>query len=102
MSFRSILSGYPKVLNGWSIYFQYHNSQTSKQNNNEFLGFAYVHVLYIPLKLQNEYTGHVSISIFSYLIQYVLSRKNSLNCLSTFASPVGQLWTTVEGTASLT
>ena len=28
----------------------------------EFQGLVYVHILCIPLKLQNEYTGHVSIS----------------------------------------
>ena len=36
---------------------------TSKQSK-ELLGFAYVHILYIPLKLQNEYTGHVYISYY--------------------------------------
>ena len=60
MSFRSILSGYPKTFNVRIIYGQCHNSQASKQN--DFLGFVYVNILYIPLKLQNEYTRHVSIS----------------------------------------
>ena len=58
--------------------------------------------------------------IIAYLIQYVLSSKNSLNCLTTFGSsvcqlsltwllfdtaiwlPHGQLCATAEGTASLT
>ena len=48
MSFRSTLSGYPKILNVWSIYFQYCNSQASKQNK-ELLGFVYGHIPYIPL-----------------------------------------------------
>ena len=30
----------------------------------ELLGFIYVHVLEIPLKLQNEYTVHVSTSYY--------------------------------------
>ena len=39
------------------------NDITVRQaNNKKFLGFVYVHVLYIPLKLQNGYAGHVSIS----------------------------------------
>ena len=118
MSFRSTLSGYPKILNVWSIYFQYCNSQASKQNK-ELLGFVYGHIPYIPLKQQNEYTGHVSISYY-YLIQYVLSSKNPLNCFTTFGSsvsqeslswvlfgiaiwlPHGQLCATVEGRASIT
>ena len=88
MSFRSTLSGYPKILNVWSIYFQYCNSQASKQNK-ELLGFVYGHIPYIPLKQQNEYTGHVSISYY-FLIQYVLSSKNSLNCFTWFGSSVCQ------------
>ena len=58
--------------------------------------------------------------IISYLIQYVLSGKNSLNCFTAFGSsvcqgslswvlfgtaiwlPHGQLYATVEGTVSLT
>ena len=48
------------MLNVWSIYLQCRNSQTNKQNK-ELLGFVYVHILYIPLKLQNEYTGLDSI-----------------------------------------
>ena len=68
-------------------------------------------MLYIPLKLQNEYTGHVS-SFYYFLL---LSSKNSLNCFTTFDSsvcqgsisrvllgtaiwlPHGQLCATVEG-----
>ena len=88
MSFRSILSGYPKILNVWSIYLQYHNSRASKQNKKP-LGFAYVHIPYIPLKQQNEHTGHVSISYYL-LIQYALSSKNALNCFTTFCSSVCQ------------
>ena len=61
--FQIYLSGYPKILDVWSIYLQYHNSQASKQNK-ELFGFVYVHILYIHLKLQNEYTGHVSISYY--------------------------------------
>ena len=88
MSFRSTFSGYPKILNVWSIYSQYRNSQASKQNK-ELLGFVYGHIPYIPSKQQNEYTGHISISC-SFLIQYVLSSKNSLNCFTTFGSSVCQ------------
>ena len=88
MSFRSTLSGYPKILNVWSIYFQYCNSQASKQNK-ELLGFVYGHIPYIPLKQQNEYTGHVSISYYA-LIQYVLSSNNYLNCFTIFGSSVCQ------------
>ena len=88
MSFRSTLSGYPKILNVWSIYFQYCNSQASKQNK-ELLGFVYGHIPYIPLKQQNEYAEHNSISYY-FLIQYVLSSKSSLNCFTPFGSSVCQ------------
>ena len=33
MSFRSTFSGYPKILNVWSIYSQYHNRQANKTKN---------------------------------------------------------------------
>ena len=62
-NFKSILSGYPKILNVWSIYLQCHSSQTSKQSK-DFGGFVYVDIKYIPLKLQNEHTRHVSISYY--------------------------------------
>ena len=88
MSFRSLLSGYPKIRDVWSIYLQFLNSPASKQNK-ELLGFVYGHIPYIPLKQQNEYTGHVSISYY-FLIQYVLSSKNSLNCFTWFGSSVCQ------------
>ena len=88
MSFRSILFGYPKILNVWSIYLQHRKNRASKQNK-ELLGFVYGHIPYIPLKQQNEYTGHVSISYY-FLIQYVLSSKNSLNCFTWFGSSVCQ------------
>ena len=86
------------------------------------MGSVYVHILYIRLKLKNEFTvkneftGHVFILIVSDLIQHVLRSKNSLNCFTTFGSsgsfswelfgteiclPHGQLKATVEGTASL-
>ena len=51
------------MLNVSSIYIQCRNSQTSKQNK-ELLGFVYEHILYIPLKLHDEYTGHASISFY--------------------------------------
>ena len=86
MSFRSTLSGYPKILNVWSIDFQYCNSQASKQNK-ELLGFVYGHIPYIPLNQQNEYTGHVSFSYY-FLIQCILSSKNFLNGFTTFSSSV--------------
>ena len=107
------------------FYLFYHNSRTSKQNQ-ELLGFVYVHIPYIPLKLQNEYTGHVSI-FFYFLILYVLSSKNSPNRSTTFGPlgrkesiswvhtiwrcsltapwpklPHGQLCATVVSTASIT
>ena len=88
MSFRPILLGYPKILNVWSIYLQYHNSRASIQNK-ELLGFVYVPIPYIPLKLQNEYTWHISISCY-FLIRYVLSSNNSLNCFTAFGSSVCQ------------
>ena len=88
MSFRSILSGYPKILNVWSIYLQYLNNRASKQNK-ELLGFVYEHIPYISLKQQNQYAEHVSISYY-FLIQYVLSSKSSLNCFTTFGSSVCQ------------
>ena len=88
MSFRSLLSGYPKIRDVWSIYLQFLNSPASKQNK-ELLGFVYGHIPYIPLKQQNEYTGHVSISYY-FLIQYLLRSKNSLNCFITFGSSVCQ------------
>ena len=65
------------------------NTITVGQANNEFLGFVYGHIPYIPLKQQNEYTVHVSISYY-FLRQYVLSSKNSLNCFTTFGSSVCQ------------
>ena len=65
------------------------NTVTVGQANKEFLGFVYGHIPYIPLKQQNEYTGHVSISYY-FLIQYVLSSKNSLNCFTWFGSSVCQ------------
>ena len=76
------------MLNVWSVYPQYHNSRASKQNK-ELLGFVYVPIPYIPLKLQNEYARHVSISYY-FLTIYVLSSKNSLNCSTTFGSSVCQ------------
>ena len=88
MSFRSTLSGHPKILNVWSLYFQYRNSRVSKQNK-ELLGFVYGHIPYVPLKQQNEYTGHVSVSYY-FLIQYVISSKNFVNCFTTFGSSVCQ------------
>ena len=54
---------------------QYHNSRASKQNK-ELLEFVFVPIPYILLKLQNEYTRHVSIS-YDFLIRYVLSSKFS-------------------------
>ena len=65
------------------------NTVTVGQANKEFLGFVYGHIPYIPLKQQNKYTGHVSISYYL-LIQYVLSSKNSLNCFTSFGSSVCQ------------
>ena len=88
MSFRSILSGYPKILNVWSIYLQYLNNRASKQNK-ELLGFVYEHIPDISLKQQNQYAEHVSSSYY-FLIQYVLSSKSSLNCFTTFGSSVCQ------------
>ena len=88
MSFRSILSGYQKILNVWSIYLQYLNNRASKQNK-ELLGFVYEHIPDISLKQQNQYAEHVSSSYY-FLIQYVLSSKSSLNCFTTFGSSVCQ------------
>ena len=88
MSFRSLLSGYPKIRDVWSIYLQFLNSPASKQNK-ELLGFVYGHIPYIPLKQQNEYAEHNSISYY-FLIQYVLSSKSSLNCFTPFGSSVCQ------------
>ena len=70
------------MLHVWIIYLQYHNTQASKQNK-ERLGFVYVPIPYIPLKLQNEYTQHVSISYY-FLIWYVFSSK--------FSKPFHQIW----------
>ena len=64
MSFRSHLSGYPKIRDVWSIYLQYLNSRASKQNK-ELLGFVYGHVPYIPLKQQNEYENIIPFFTFS-------------------------------------
>ena len=86
MSFRSILSGHPKILNVWSIYLQHRKNRASKQNK-ELLGFVYGHIPYTPSKQQNEYTERVSSSCY-FLIQYVLSSKNSLNCFTIFGSSV--------------
>ena len=54
---------------------QYHNSRSSKQKK-ELLGLVYVPIPYNLLKLQNEYTRHVSIS-YDFLIHFVLSSKFS-------------------------
>ena len=48
--------------------------------------YMYIYILYIPLKLQNEHIGHVSISYYFLL----LSSKNSPNCFTTFGSSVCQ------------
>ena len=105
MSFRSILSGYPKILVR-SIYLQYHNSQTIKQNKH-FLRFVYVNILYIPLKLQNEYTEHVFISLyfllntvykkfcelFRHIWLFIMSRKSFLSTI--WHCNVTAPWTTL-------
>ena len=105
MSFRSILSGYPKILVR-SIYLQCHNSQTIKQNK-DFLRFVYVNILYIPLKLQNEYTEHVFISLyfllntvykkfcelFRHIWLFIMSRKSFLSTI--WHSNVTAPWTTL-------
>ena len=86
MSFRSILSGYSKILNVWSIYLKYRKNGASKQNK-EVLGFVYGHIPYTRLKQKNEYTEHVSISYY-FLIQYVLSSESSPNFFTIFGSSV--------------
>ena len=48
-----------------------------------------VPIPYILLNLQNEYTRNVSISYY-FLIWYVLSSKNCLNCFTSFGPSVRQ------------
>ena len=78
MSFRSILSGYPKTLNVRSIYLQSSNTIIVRQANKKrnFWDWCMYLYPYNLLKLQNEYTRHVSIS-YDFLIHLVLSSKFS-------------------------
>ena len=85
---RSILSGYPKKLNVWSIHLQCHNRRANKTRN---FGNLY---MYIYCAFLSNYRMNIQdmfpFLIISYLIQYVLSSKNSLNCFTTLFSSVCQ------------
>ena len=81
---RSILSGYPKKLNVWSIHLQCHNRRANKTRN---FGNLY---MYIYCAFLSNYRMNIQdmfpFLIISYLIQYVLSSKNFLSCFATFGS----------------
>ena len=82
------------------------NAITVRQANKKRKKFVPVQILYIPLKLQNEYTRHVSSSYYFLFNTFGSSVcQGSLSWVlfgTTIWLPHGQRLAKVEGTASLT